>query len=64
MLRKLKAVERLLLALEVGLHHVGGLALGLAGLVADRGLLALRPSTSASAVSRVPARVTGNATAV
>ena len=45
---ELEAVERLLLAGEVGLHHLHGFGLGLAGLLADRGLAALEVSIRAS----------------
>jgi hypothetical protein len=48
---ELEPVQRVVLAAEVGLAHLGRLALDLAGLVEDRGLLALERRTSASLLS-------------
>src|SRR3954454_2503465 len=42
--QELQAVERIGVAAEVGLHHLGGLRLGLAGLLLDRRLLAVEPA--------------------
>jgi hypothetical protein len=41
--QELQAVEAVGVVAEVGPHHLGGLALGLARLLEQRGLLALQP---------------------
>jgi hypothetical protein len=40
---ELEAVESLVFAAEQGAHHLGGFGLGVGGLVANRGVLAVKP---------------------